>query len=77
MALKSVDDVDDNGFDNELLLQRLHILSRTLETFSRITIEGQEVETMLNLKTLRKMNQLKSIMLINQKKKLVYLLEIL
>ena len=50
------------------LLQRLHILPRILETFSGITIEGQEVETMLNLKTLRKMNQLKSILLKNQKK---------
>ena len=49
MALKSVDDVDDNGFMINSLLQRLHILPRTLETFLGITIEGQEVETMLNL----------------------------
>ena len=62
MALKSV---DDNGFDDELSLQKLHILPRALETFSRITIEEQEVETMLNLRTLRKMNQLKSIILKN------------
>ena len=51
------------------LLQRLHILPRTLETFSGIIIEGQKVETMLNLRTSRKMNQQKSIMLKNKNKK--------
>ena len=77
MALKSVDDVDDNGFDDELSFTEIAYLAKILETFSGITIEGQEVETMLNLRTLRKTKQIKSIMLINQKKKLVNLLVIL
>ena len=59
MALKSVDDVDDKDFMMNSLLQKLHILPRTLETFLGITTERQEVETMLNLRILRKMNQLK------------------
>ena len=77
MALKLVDDVDDNGFDDELSFTEIAYLAKILETFSGITIEGQEVETMLNLRTLRKTKQIKSIMLINQKKKLVNLLVIL
>ena len=77
MALKSVDDVDDNGFDDELSFTEIAYLAKILETFLGITIEGQEVETMLNLRTLRKTKQIKSIMLINQKKKLVNLLVIL
>ena len=77
MALKSVDDVDDNGFDDELSFTEIAYLAKILETFLGITIEGQEVKTMLNLRTLRKTKQLKSIMLINQKKKLVNLLVIL
>ena len=52
MALKSVDDVDVNGFDDESLLQRLLILPRILENFLGTTTEGQEVKTMLNLKIL-------------------------
>ena len=43
MAFKSVDDVEIGGFDDESLLQRLLTLPRTLETFSEITIEWQEV----------------------------------
>ena len=58
MALKLVDNVDVNRFDDDLL-QRLHILSRTLETFLGTTTEGQEVKTMLNLGILREMNSLK------------------
>ena len=77
MALKLVDDVDDNGFDDELSFTEIAYLAKILETFSGITIKGQEVETMLNLRTLRKTKQIKSIMLINQKKKLVNLLVIL
>ena len=77
MALTSVDDVDGNGFDDELSFTEIAYLAKILVTFLGITIEGQEVETMLNLRTLRKTKQLKSIMLINQKKKLVNLLVIL
>ena len=61
MALKSVDNVDVNGFDDDLSSTEigLHILPRTLETFLGTTIEGQEVKTMLNLGILREMNPLK------------------
>ena len=41
------------------LLQRLHILLKTLETFLGTTTEGQEVKTMLNLEILRGMIPLK------------------
>ena len=53
------------------LLQRLHILPRTLETFLGTTTEGQEVKTTLNLETLKGMNQLKLIIWRNKKKRLV------
>ena len=53
------------------LLQRLHILPRTLETFLGTTTEGQEVKTTLNLETLKGMNQLKLITWRNKKKRLV------
>ena len=69
MALKSVDDVDVNGFDDESLLQRLLILPRILENFLGTTTEGQEVKTMLNLKILGGMIPLRWITLKNLKKK--------
>ena len=55
IALKSVDDVDGNGFDDELsaskiaYLQRLHILSKTLDIFLGTITEWQEGKTMLKL----------------------------
>ena len=48
MALKSVDDVDVNGFDDELSTTELLTLLRTLEIFLEIITEWQEVKTMLN-----------------------------
>ena len=48
MALKSVDDVDVNGFDDELSATELLTLLRTLEIFLEIITEWQEVKTMLN-----------------------------
>ena len=74
MALKSVDDVDGNGFDDELSSIEIAYLAKNFRNFLRNNNRGQKVKTMLNL---RKMNQPKSIMLINQKKKLVKLLVIL
>ena len=59
MALKSVDDIDSNGFDDNSLLLKLYILLRTLETFLRTITEGQEVKTILNLGILREINPLK------------------
>ena len=41
------------------LLQRLRILSKTLDIFLGTITEGQEVKTMLNLGILRGMNSLK------------------
>ena len=73
MALKSVDDVDGNGFDDELSSIEIAYLAKNFRNFLRNNNRGQKVKTMLNL---RKMNQPKSIMLINQKKKLVKLLVI-
>ena len=49
MALKSVDDVKVGGFDDELSATEIAYLAKTLETFSEITIERQEVRTLLNL----------------------------
>ena len=74
MALKSVDDVDGNGFDDELSSIEIAYLAKNFRNFLRNNNRGQKVKTMLNL---RKMNQPKSIMLINQKKKLIKLLVIL
>ena len=74
MALKSVDDVEGNGFDDELSSIEIAYLAKNFRNFLRNNNRGQKVKTMLNL---RKMNQPKSIMLINQKKKLVKLLVIL
>ena len=48
MALKSVDNVDVNGFDDELFTTELLTLLRTLEIFLEIITEWQEVKTMLN-----------------------------
>ena len=46
MALKSIDDC---GFDDELSSLEIAYLSRTLEIFWGIIIDGQEIETMLTL----------------------------
>ena len=59
MALKSVNDVDRNEFDDELSSTEIAYLAKNLETFLGTTTEGQEVKTMLNLGILRGMNQLK------------------
>ena len=55
MALKSVDDVEVGGLMMSFLLQRLLTLPRTLETFSGIIIERQEVRILLNLEILGRM----------------------
>ena len=59
MALKSVNDVDRNEFDDELSFTEIAYLAKNLKTFLGTTTEGQEVKTMLNLGILRGMNQLK------------------
>ena len=55
------------------LLRRLLTLPRTLETFSGIIIERQEVRTLLNLKILERMILLSLTIMINLEKKLVNL----
>ena len=59
MALKLVDDVDRDGFDDEPSSIEIIYLAKNLETFLGTTTKGQEVKTMLNLGILRGMNQLK------------------
>ena len=51
------------------LLQRLLTLLRTLEILSEITIERQEVRTLLNLEILGKMILLKLTIMINLEKR--------
>ena len=77
MALKSVDNVDVNGFDDELSTTELLTLLRTLEIFFGTITEGQEVRTLLNLEILGEMIPLSLITLKNLKKKEVNLLIIL
>ena len=55
------------------LLRRLLTLPRTLETFSGITIERQEVRILLNLEILGRMIPLRLTIMINLEKKLVNL----
>ena len=69
MALKSVDDVEVGGFDNEISAIELLTLPRTLETFLGIVTEGKEVRTLLNLETLRRMIPLRLTTLKNLEKK--------
>ena len=69
MALKSVDDVEVVDLMMNFLLQRLLTLSRTLEIFSRITIERQEVRILLNLEILRRMIPLRLTIMTNLEKK--------
>ena len=68
MALKSVDDVEVGGFDDELSATEIAYLL-ALEIFSRITIERQEVRTLLNLEILGRMIPLKLTTLKNLEKK--------
>ena len=64
MALKSVDDVDVGGFDDELSTTEIIYLAKFLET----TTEGQEIRTLLNLETLERMIPLRLTTLINLEK---------
>ena len=52
MALKSVDDVDMSGFDDELSATKIAYLSKNFRNFLGTIIEGQEVRTMMNLEIL-------------------------
>ena len=71
MALKSVDDVDWNGFDDELSSTEIAYLAKNFRNLPRNNNKRARGKTMLNLETLRGMNRLKLIILRNKKKKLV------
>ena len=76
MALKSIDDVDVGGFDDELFddvvslrFFSVFILPRTSGSFLETTIEGQEIRTLLNLEILGRMIPLRLTTLKNLEKK--------
>jgi len=77
MALKSIDDVDDCGFNDELSSTKIAYLAKNFRIFLEIIIEGQEIETMLTLKKRRRMIQLKITIMKNLKIKFLNLLIIL
>ena len=55
MALKSIDDVEVGGFDDELSATKITYLAKNFRNFLKITIERQEVRTLLNLEILGRM----------------------
>ena len=50
MALKSVDDVDDGGFDDEISYKKIAYLAKNFRNFLRNNNKGQEIKTMLTLR---------------------------
>ena len=59
MALKSVDDVDRNGFDDELSAIEIEYLAKNFRNFLRNNNRREKVKIMLNLRILGGMNPLK------------------
>ena len=59
MALKLVDDVDGNEFDNELSSTEIAYLAKNFRSFLRNNNRRARGKTMLNLGILREMNLLK------------------
>ena len=59
MALKSVDDVDGNEFDNELSSTEIAYLAKNFGNFLRNNNKRARGKTLLNLGILREMNLLK------------------
>ena len=59
MALKSVDDVDGNGFDDELFTTKIAYLAKNFRNFLRNNNRREKVKIMLNLRILEGMNPLK------------------
>ena len=68
MTLKSVDDVDIDGFDDELSATKIVTLPRTLGIFLETTTEGQEIRTLFNLEILGRMIPLRLTTLKNLEK---------
>ena len=77
MALKSVDDIDNNGFDDELAFIEIAYLAKNFRNFLRNNNRSARSENNVEPKNSKKNEPTKSIILKNQKKKLVNLLVIL
>ena len=77
MALKSVDDIDNNGFDDELSSIEIAYLAKNFRNFLRNNNRSARSENNVEPKNSKKNEPNKSIILKNQKKKLVNLLVIL
>ena len=58
MALKSIGDVDGNGFDDELSSTEIFYLVKNFRNFLRNNNRRARNKTMLNLEILRGMNSL-------------------
>ena len=69
MTLKSVNDIEVGGFDDELSATDIAYLAKNFKTFSGIIIERQEVRTLLNLEILGRMIPLRLTIMINLEKK--------
>ena len=50
LALKSVDDVDDSVFDNEISSIEIAYLTKQFRNFLKITIKMQETKTLLTIR---------------------------
>ena len=72
MALKSVDDVDVGGFDDELFATEITYLTKNFRNFLRNN-NRREIRTLLNLEILGRMIPLRLTTLKNLKKKQVNL----
>ena len=68
MALKSVDDVDVGGFDDELFATEITYLAKNFRNFLRNN-NRREIRTLLNLEILGRMIPLRLTTLKNLKKK--------
>ena len=59
MALKSVDEINENGFDDELFATGIAYLAKNFRNFLRNKNRREKVKIMLNLRILGGMNPLK------------------
>ena len=59
MALKSVDEINENGFDDELFATGIAYLAKNFRNFLRNNNRREKVKIMLNLRILGGMNPLK------------------
>ena len=73
MALKSVDDVEVGGFDDELFAIEIAYLAKNFRNFLKNSNRRAKVRTLLNLETLGRMIPLRLTTMKNLEKKLVNL----